>query len=94
MTVINDLPLYYCEFHFTTVNFIRSWLAENGSKHALAINIGSVIALVSVFRQSCESLYLYNVLGDIKYIIMEVLMFALRSLGPLITSGMVLCSDE
>ena len=50
------------------MNSIRSWLAENGSKHALAIYIGSVIALVSVFRQSCESLYLYNVLGDIKYI--------------------------
>ena len=43
-----------------------SWLAENGSKHALVINIGSVIALVSVFRQSCESLYLCNVLGDNK----------------------------
>ena len=59
MTVINDLPFYYCEF-------IGSWLAENGSKHALVINIGSVIAFVSVFRQSCESLYLWNVLGDIK----------------------------
>ena len=43
-----------------------SGMAENDSKHALVINIGSVIALVSVFRQSCESLHLSNVLGDIK----------------------------
>ena len=48
------------------MNSIGSWLAENGSKHALVINIGSVIALVSVFRQSFESLYLCNVLGDMK----------------------------
>ena len=67
-------------------------MAENGSKHALVINIGSVTALVSVFRQPCESLYLCNLLGDIKY--MEVLMFALRSLRPLLRFGMVLCSDE
>ena len=58
MTVINDLPFYYCEFHRFFV------VAEIGSKHALVINIASVIALVSVFRQSCESLYLCNVLGD------------------------------
>ena len=53
------------------MNSIGSWLAENGIKHALVINkkfIGSVIALVSFFRQSRESLYLDNVLGDIKYI--------------------------
>ena len=48
------------------MNSIGSWLAENGSKHVLVINIGSVIALVLVFRQSYESLYLCNVLGDIK----------------------------
>ena len=50
------------------MNSIGSSLAKNGSKHALVINIGSVIALVSVFRRSCESLYLCNVLGDIKKI--------------------------
>ena len=60
MTVINDLPFYYCEFHRFLV------VAENGSKHALVIDNGSVIILVSVFRQSCESLYLCNVLGDIR----------------------------
>ena len=48
------------------MNSIGSWLAENGSKHALVNDNGSVIALASVFRQSCERLYLCNVLGDIK----------------------------
>ena len=48
------------------MNSIGSWLAENGSKHALVINIGSIIALVLVFRQLSESLFLCNVLGDIK----------------------------
>ena len=71
------------------MNSIGSWLAENGSKHALIINIGSVITLVSVFRQSCESLYLCNVHGDILKVNMEVLM-----IGTLIRAGMLLCSDE
>ena len=48
------------------MNSIGSWLGENGSKQGLVINIGSVIALVSVFRQLSESLYLSNVLGGIK----------------------------
>ena len=48
------------------MNSIGSWLAEKGSKHGLVIKIGSVIAFVSVFRQSCESLYLCNEPGDIK----------------------------
>ena len=58
MTIINDLTFHYCEFHR-----VLGWM-KNGSKHALVV--GSVIALVSVFRQSCESLYQCNVLGDIK----------------------------
>ena len=48
------------------MNSIGSWFAENGSKHALVINIGSVIALVSVFRQLSESLYLCNMFRGIK----------------------------
>ena len=72
------------------MNYIGSWLAENGSRHALIINIGSVITLVSVFRQSCESLYLCNVHGDILKVNMEVLMFALR----LIRARMLLRLDE
>ena len=63
------------------MNSIGSWLVENGSKHVLVVNTGSVFTLVSVFRQSCESLHLCNVLGDILKVNMEVLIVALRSLG-------------
>ena len=45
------------------MNSIGSWLDENCSKHALVINIDSVIALVSVFRQSCESLMYLEILS-------------------------------
>ena len=79
MTVINDLTFYY-----STLNSIGSWLAENDSKHALFIKIGYVIVFIHV------KAYIYVMYLEI--LNMEVLM--LRSLGPLIRSGMVLCSDE
>ena len=64
------------------MNSIGSWLAENGSKHALVINIGSVASLLLFqFFDSHVKAYIYGMYLEIlsKY---EVLMFALRSLGP------------
>ena len=64
------------------MNSIGSWLAENGSKHALVINVETLIALVSVFRQSSKPT-VYTYVMYLEIVNMEVLMFALRSLGPL-----------
>ena len=84
MTVINDLPFYY-----STLNSIGSWLAENDSKHALFIKIKCYCLWFRFFGIHVKA-YIYVMYLEI--LNMEVLM--LRSLGPLIRSGMVLCSDE
>ena len=67
------------------MNFIGSWLAENGSNRALVSNIGSVIALVSVFRQLSESLKAY-----IYVMYLEILSNYGSTSGPLIRCGIVL----
>ena len=83
MTIIIDLTFHYCEFHR-----VLGWL-----KMAVSTRLLLTLALLLLwFRFFDNHVKAYIYVMYLEILNMEVLM--LRSLGPLIRSGMVLCSDE